>query len=388
MHEVLRLPIGALPNLLFGCGLLLAALLSSIFMDGSGDLTRRATLRFMAASAVLSLAKAAWLAQSTLEASSEWYRLVVPLTALAQLAALEAIIKLTSLRVPRWYWLLYGLVGVGLALGLMGGWRPLLAESPNGYWMRPIGPWGARWWLPAIEGAGAFAMLAMLVRRMTRHVDAPSISLAAAVLGTVAVNFNDSIWAVGHATFFPLGWLGAAFFTMALMTAVRVKRDSRDIEKDGNAGTVLDRLTGIEFGRRALLKGPAGVLYIYLDGFSEMHDAYGALTGGAILDRVSAELGSICRQGDRVVRLTNGEFLMILADIPFQHARSVRERVDQMVRQTALYVNGRPASVAIEAAVGWAWGERGASFAHVVEEARRVMREDQARRKRALDIRP
>lgn len=91
------------------------------------------------------------------------------------------------------------------------------------------------------------------------------------------------------------------------------------------------------------LRGPgelALLVYLDLDGFKQVNDAYGHGAGDAVLRVVGERLRTVVRTGDEVVRLGGDEFLLICAVQPAEvesACRAVVGRVEALVPQPVRY---------------------------------------------------
>lgn len=162
--------------------------------------------------------------------------------------------------------------------------------------------------------------------------------------------------------------------------------DARDVSESGIA--VLERLTGelaalkekLEaaealadrdtlapvFNRRAFLralhrtmseveryKTPAAVIYIDLDGFKSVNDAYGHSAGDAVLRHVGLLLTDSVRESDVVGRLGGDEFGIILNRATADEAAAKAASLSEKINSSAILYAGVPhrirASVGVHA---------------------------------------
>jgi diguanylate cyclase (GGDEF)-like protein len=79
--------------------------------------------------------------------------------------------------------------------------------------------------------------------------------------------------------------------------------------------------------------GPTALLYIDLDGFKPVNDAFGHEAGDAVLIAVAERLGGIMRAGDVVARLGGDEFAVILPWTDDRTADAVAERILQALAE-------------------------------------------------------
>ena len=86
---------------------------------------------------------------------------------------------------------------------------------------------------------------------------------------------------------------------------------------DASARAGADSLTGLPnaaalAGRMAALPGPCAVVLCDLDGFKDVNDRFGHLTGNHLLEAIAAGFQGACRTGDFVARLGGDEFVLLL----------------------------------------------------------------------------
>src|SRR5579872_3401121 len=98
-----------------------------------------------------------------------------------------------------------------------------------------------------------------------------------------------------------------------------------------NARSLFLRLDS-ELARCRRMNIPLGVLVCDLDGFKQVNDCFGHLTGNKVLSSVANGLKENCREYDYVARMGGDEFVLLLPHIT---SESVEERVRQMARIAA-----------------------------------------------------
>ncbi len=83
-------------------------------------------------------------------------------------------------------------------------------------------------------------------------------------------------------------------------------------------------------------KSPAAVLYIDLDGFKALNDAYGHAAGDAVLRQVGRMLVDSVRESDIVGRLGGDEFGIILNRAPAEEARAKAASLAEKINSAAI----------------------------------------------------
>lgn len=119
-----------------------------------------------------------------------------------------------------------------------------------------------------------------------------------------------------------------------------------------------DHLTGLpnrKFLGRWLPEALAGdapvcIAALNVDGFGAVNERYGYEAGDSVLCEVAAVLERICRRGDSVMRLGDDEFVIVLRDVSAGDARTVFERVRQLI--AARSWSALPVDVHVTASVG------------------------------------
>jgi len=98
-----------------------------------------------------------------------------------------------------------------------------------------------------------------------------------------------------------------------------------------NARSLFLRLDS-ELSRCRRMNIPLAVLVCDLDGFKQVNDSFGHLTGNKVLSAVANGLKANCREYDYVARMGGDEFVLLLPHIT---AESVDDRINQLVRIAA-----------------------------------------------------
>jgi diguanylate cyclase (GGDEF)-like protein len=128
-----------------------------------------------------------------------------------------------------------------------------------------------------------------------------------------------------------------------------------------------------------------GLLFIDLNDFKGVNDAYGHEAGDELIRQVAARLGAIGRDSDMVARLGGDEFALILADIDHDdQVRAAEARVrDAFIEPFPL----GEVPVSISASVGGGvWPEDGRSVKELVRHADAAMYRDKAELRRGAEL--
>lgn len=98
-------------------------------------------------------------------------------------------------------------------------------------------------------------------------------------------------------------------------------------------------------------KGVA-VLFVDLNDFKPINDAFGHEAGDAVLKAVAQRLAGGVREADTVGRIGGDEFLVILPDVATEvDARQVRDKLDAVLREP-IYLPTQKSLVSLSAAIG------------------------------------
>jgi len=111
--------------------------------------------------------------------------------------------------------------------------------------------------------------------------------------------------------------------------------------------TALDR----NIGEADRMGTPFSLLFLDLDYFKEVNDAYGHLAGGKVLIEVSRILSGNVREGDVVIRYGGDEFTMVLPRTDSQEAREVAERIRCAIKEH-VFLGREGGTVRLTASIG------------------------------------
>lgn len=173
-------------------------------------------------------------------------------------------------------------------------------------------------------------------------------------------------------TALPLSMVAAAIL-VALGVADRL-REQRAALGEAERRAQLDPLTGV-LNRRSMLERldvacqraqarglPISLLFIDLDHFKSINDAYGHLAGDACLRAIVAPIQAELRQSDVVGRYGGEEFVVLLSSADTTAAEAIAERIRARVEQ--LRIDGYAEPIHLTCSIGVAgsdvsrvWGE-------------------------------
>ncbi|GAB4257558.1 MAG: diguanylate cyclase [Deferrisomatales bacterium] len=121
------------------------------------------------------------------------------------------------------------------------------------------------------------------------------------------------------------------------------------------------------------LGGTFSVLFLDIDYFKRINDAYGHLTGGKVLIEVSRILQANVREGDTVIRYGGDEFTVVLPHTGGEGAREVAERIRCAVREHA-FLGREGRSIRLTASIGVAtYPEDASTREELIDQADRAM---------------
>lgn len=366
LHHVLIISFDALPFLVLASA---SAVLAIMWLFRAKATMRAAILRFALVVMLWALVSTVWLSQPGESLAADWYRWVVPLSLLMEVAAVDAISRSLYWRVPRVINAGYLIALAGLAFAFR--WHPTLNRPLVGAGWSVATGWN-RVPLIVIVSLGLVGMVSIALLQPDGKTSRAHLKL---IFGTALAGLlllNDVVWDPRHVSLFPTQWvvglgvlvfLGVRMFSKPTTGLVRLR----------NAAP-LDSQTGFRYGELALAESPTGVLCVGWGALDEVPGIY-----RVVFEALGQELSVMCRSVDRLVRLDTGEYLIVLPAIPFHDERRVRERIVQSIRDVVMVVGDKKIALAGRVKIGWAWAEPGVSFAQLVHQARQSFYEETAK---------
>jgi diguanylate cyclase (GGDEF)-like protein len=128
--------------------------------------------------------------------------------------------------------------------------------------------------------------------------------------------------------------------------------------------------------------GQVGLLFVDLDNFKQVNDAYGHDAGDELIRKAAHRLEATARGGDGVARLGGDEFAVVLANVGAEdQLRAAEARVRAAFREP--FTLGE-AAISVGASVGGAvWGEHGQTVNELVTYADAAMYVDKTKGRRS-----
>jgi diguanylate cyclase (GGDEF)-like protein len=150
----------------------------------------------------------------------------------------------------------------------------------------------------------------------------------------------------GFDDFIPKGAPASEIVAKLRSAARRLEMERRlhTVNEELQALALTDELTGIA-NRRALFRAAEDILVsgrqlsvvlFDLDHFKEMNDTFGHLAGDRVLADVAATLKANTRVGDIIGRYGGDELVLLLPDTDEAEARTIADRLRQLVRANVL----------------------------------------------------
>ena len=144
-----------------------------------------------------------------------------------------------------------------------------------------------------------------------------------------------------------------------LPTAVKEWQQSELRAEDLKTLAAVDSLTGLsnrrhfgllaqaEFARSQRYMRPVSLLVIDVDHFKTVNDTFGHEQGDLVLKSVASILAAAKRESDLLARIGGEEFAMLLPETTKESARTLAERLCEMVRGFPLVVGGQAITITI-----------------------------------------
>jgi diguanylate cyclase (GGDEF)-like protein len=128
-----------------------------------------------------------------------------------------------------------------------------------------------------------------------------------------------------------------------------------------------------ELARSQRERQPVGVALADIDHFKQINDAYGHLSGDAVLQQTAWRLGESLRPYDAVGRYGGEEFLVLLPGCGLEDAANLGERLRQSVCSTPVNLHGMSVPVTISLGITAGLGTDPEDFALLVDAADRAL---------------
>jgi len=114
----------------------------------------------------------------------------------------------------------------------------------------------------------------------------------------------------------------------------------------------LDVALETELRRFQRFQVPFSLLFIDLDGFKQVNDVFGHLTGSSVLRQVGGEIKAAVRDVDSVIRYGGDEFVVVLLGANSQQAAAAAERVRSRVDRSQFKAENSKAVVRVTTSIG------------------------------------
>jgi len=118
-----------------------------------------------------------------------------------------------------------------------------------------------------------------------------------------------------------------------------------------NRSLLLDRLRRVLGAVEDELPAEPVLLYLDLDGFKAVNDAWGHAAGDHVLNTIGARLGAITRSGDTVSRIGGDEFVVLCADVPPAATDTLGDKICSEVARPIELPNGELVSVGVSVGI-------------------------------------
>lgn len=142
----------------------------------------------------------------------------------------------------------------------------------------------------------------------------------------------------------------------------------RKLQQDSLKLAVTDPLTGL-FNRRSGMthmhriarlsheaKNPFAIMVVDVDLFKTINDAYGHLTGDAVIREIAERLQNNLRSVDLIYRYGGEEFLVVLPNTDVASAQVAAERLRRAIEASTIFVSQSKRSISTTVSIGVALG--------------------------------
>lgn len=130
-----------------------------------------------------------------------------------------------------------------------------------------------------------------------------------------------------------------------------------------------------ELNRAKRYRQPLSLIFIDIDHFKEINDAFGHSTGDQFLRQISQKLYSLFRTTDLVARYAGDEFVAVLPVTSPEGALILAHRIQEVLSQYQVMVRGRTLQVSVSIGVDTYDGTEGIGGASLIDRADRAMYE-------------
>ena len=118
-----------------------------------------------------------------------------------------------------------------------------------------------------------------------------------------------------------------------------------------NRSLLLDRLRRVLGAVDDELPAEPVLLYLDLDGFKAVNDAWGHAAGDHVLNTIGARLCAVTRAGDTVSRIGGDEFVVLCADVPTAAIDALGDKICSEVARPIELPNGEVVSVGVSVGI-------------------------------------
>ncbi len=372
----LTIPIATLPLwVLAVAGLAMAGLLL-VYWRGLWAQTAQVFFRTILTTSVYLIILALIIGAPNAAAAASLGRFLIPLEWLRAVAVSEAFLRITNVRVGRWYrWLWFA----GLAaLGVSGwpGWLPYypVVHAAGGLYglalfLTPLGV--VR---DLIAGCQWTFIAALLLRNYRLRPTHRHLVYAWTVVLTLPLVLGGLAWTARHGTIYSMAWVGVALLLVALWVelSAEVENTYRGLSSDALTDAH-SRRYALDYAQEILHTQSLGILYLDVDYFKSFNDALGHEGGDSLLAALAARIGQTLGPDDIVGRMGGDEFLIMIPGAHRADERLWTNRIRRAVSGHAFALDSDPAAIDVQVSLGWSFGEPGSDVRSLIRLADQAM---------------